>query len=114
MSRSPPRDPGSARDSTFLCALTLSAPPQRRASRLLRSGRAQSQVEAEMASQLMALRFPADESLQAATQCSSLYAAVSFLHQECELCAGRCSAKEVRGGTGGVDGRYLDRVGAFL
>ena len=48
-----------------------------------------------MASQLMALRFPADESLQAATQCSSLYAAVSFLHQECELCAGRCSAKEV-------------------
>ena len=75
-------------------------PRQRRASRLLHSGRAQSRAEAELASELMALRFPAEDSLQAASQCSGLYAAVSFLHQECELCAGRYSAREVSGSPG--------------
>ncbi|XP_043203394.1 serine/arginine repetitive matrix protein 2-like [Amphibalanus amphitrite] len=72
---------------------------QRCASRLVRSGRARSQADAELAAQLMALRFPAEDSLQAASECSSLYAAVSFLHQECELCAGRCSASELVGMT---------------
>lgn len=37
----------------------------------------------------MDLKFDEEEAVTAAEECSSLYTALSFLQQECELCAGR-------------------------
>ncbi|KAK4323672.1 hypothetical protein Pmani_005643 [Petrolisthes manimaculis] len=55
--------------------------------RLLAEGRAGSYEKAELAAQLLTFSFDETDSLQAAEECSSIYTAIQFLQQECELCA---------------------------
>ncbi|KAK8722802.1 hypothetical protein OTU49_012048, partial [Cherax quadricarinatus] len=55
--------------------------------RLLAEGRAGSYEKAELAAQLLNFKFNESDSLQAAEECSSIYTAIQFLQQECELCA---------------------------
>ncbi|XP_066985657.1 E3 ubiquitin-protein ligase lubel-like isoform X11 [Macrobrachium rosenbergii] len=55
--------------------------------RLLAEGQAGSYEKAELAAQLMSFNFDEYDSLQAAEECSSIYTAIQFLQQECELCA---------------------------
>jgi hypothetical protein len=51
--------------------------------------------QAELAVKLMDLKFEQDEALNAAQECSTLNAALSFLQQECELCTGKYPMKQV-------------------
>ncbi|XP_064112921.1 E3 ubiquitin-protein ligase lubel-like isoform X14 [Macrobrachium nipponense] len=55
--------------------------------RLLAEGQAGSYEKAELAAQLMNFNFDEYDSIQAAEECSSIYTAIQFLQQECELCA---------------------------
>ncbi|XP_042232259.1 E3 ubiquitin-protein ligase lubel-like isoform X26 [Homarus americanus] len=55
--------------------------------RLLAEGRAGSYEKAELAAQLLTFSFDETDSLLAAEECSSIYTAIQFLQQECELCA---------------------------
>ncbi|XP_047495695.1 E3 ubiquitin-protein ligase lubel-like isoform X9 [Penaeus chinensis] len=55
--------------------------------RLLAEGHAGSYEKAELAAHLMNFSFDEANSLQAAEECSSIYTALQFLQQECELCA---------------------------
>lgn len=43
----------------------------------------------------MALRFSAEEALSAVRDCNTLDAAIAYLQQECELCAGKYTMNEV-------------------
>lgn len=60
---------------------------QRTVRRLLAEGHAGSYEKAELAAHLMNFSFDEANSLQAAEECSSIYTALQFLQQECELCA---------------------------
>lgn len=60
----------------------------RRASRLLAEGKVANFVEAELAAELISLKFSESSALWAATECSTLEHALSILQQECELCTG--------------------------
>jgi hypothetical protein len=51
--------------------------------------------QAERAVKLMDLKFEQDEALNAAQECSTLNAALSFLQQECDLCTGKYPMKQV-------------------
>jgi E3 ubiquitin-protein ligase RNF31 len=51
--------------------------------------------QAELAVKLMDLKFEQNEALNAAQECSTLNAALSFLQQECELCTGKYPMKQV-------------------
>lgn len=51
--------------------------------------------QAELAVSLMALRFSAEEALAAVRDCNTLDAAIAYLQQECELCAGKYPMNEV-------------------
>ena len=62
---------------------------QRTVRRLLAEGQATSYEKAELAAQLVSFNFDEYDSVQAAEGCSSIYSALQFLQQECELCAGR-------------------------
>ncbi|KAK7079022.1 ubiquitin-protein transferase activity protein, partial [Halocaridina rubra] len=55
--------------------------------RLLAERQAGSYEKAELAAQLMSFNFQELDALQAAEECSSIYTAIHFLQQECELCA---------------------------
>ncbi|CAL4080065.1 unnamed protein product, partial [Meganyctiphanes norvegica] len=55
--------------------------------RLLAEGQAVSYEKAEIAVQLMQFNFDERDSIDAAGECSSIYTAIKFLQQECELCA---------------------------
>ena len=59
-------------------------------------GRSQSYEKAELAAKLMDLNFAEDESIYAANECGVLYAAISYLQQDCELCASKYGVKEVK------------------
>ena len=48
-----------------------------------------------MALQLMDMKFPEEDAVQAAKECSSIYSAMSYLQQECHLCATKFSATQV-------------------
>ena len=65
---------------------------------LLAEGRTTSYDKAELAAKLMDLKFDEDEAIYAANECSSLYMAISYLQQDCELCAGKYGVKEVSPG----------------
>lgn len=52
--------------------------------------------QAELALQLLEMNFSEDDALSAAKECSSLCSALSYLQQECDLCTGKFSAREVR------------------
>ena len=58
-------------------------------------GKAQSYEKAELAMKLMDLKFDEDEAIYAANECTSLYTAISYLQQDCELCASKYGVKEV-------------------
>jgi E3 ubiquitin-protein ligase RNF31 len=64
-------------------------------SRILGEGKGATGEKAELAKKLMDMNFGEEDSIYAATECSSLYAALSFLQQECDLCAGKFSARQV-------------------
>jgi len=63
---------------------------------LVQSGRVDSIEKAQLAFKLMDMNFSEEDSVHAANECSTLYTAISFLQQECFLCAGKFSAREVR------------------
>lgn len=56
----------------------------------------ESYQQAELAVSLMALKFSSEEALAAVHDCNTLDAAVAYLQQECELCAGKYPMNEVR------------------
>lgn len=68
---------------------------QRKVRQLLAEGKAVSYEKAELAARLMDLKFDEDESIYAANECGSLYMAISYLQQDCELCASKYGVKEV-------------------
>lgn len=68
---------------------------QRQVRRFLAEGLVKTYEQAELAVKLMNLKFEQDEALNAAQECSTLNAALSFLQQECELCTGKYPMKQV-------------------
>uniref|UniRef100_A0A0P4ZW10 E3 ubiquitin-protein ligase RNF31 n=1 Tax=Daphnia magna TaxID=35525 RepID=A0A0P4ZW10_9CRUS len=71
------------------------APYERKVRQLLAEGKAVSYEKAELAARLMDLKFNEDESIYAANECGSLYMAISYLQQDCELCANKYGVKEM-------------------
>ena len=69
---------------------------QRTVRRLLAEGQATSYEKAELAAQLLTFSFDEYDSIQAAEECSSIYTALQFLQQDCELCAGKFPMGKVR------------------
>jgi hypothetical protein len=68
---------------------------QRQVRRFLAEGLVKTYDQAELAVKLMDLKFEQTEALNAAQECRTLNAAVSFLQQECELCTGKYPMKQV-------------------
>nr|XP_023015110.1 titin isoform X1 [Leptinotarsa decemlineata] len=68
---------------------------ERQARRFLAEGQVTNYQQAELAVSLMALKFSAEEALEAVKDCNSLDAAISFLQQECELCAGKYKMNQI-------------------
>ncbi|KAK0164218.1 hypothetical protein PV328_002871 [Microctonus aethiopoides] len=68
---------------------------ERTTRRLLAEGRVSSYEEAEIAANLISLKFQDDEALHAAKECTSIEAAIAFLQQECELCTGHFAASQI-------------------
>lgn len=68
---------------------------QRKARQLLAEGKTQSYEKAELAMKLMDLKFDEEEAIYAANECTSLYTAISYLQQDCELCASKYGVKDV-------------------
>ncbi|XP_064212943.1 E3 ubiquitin-protein ligase lubel-like isoform X3 [Tribolium castaneum] len=62
---------------------------ERQARRFLAEGQVESYQQAELAVSLMTLKFSAEEALEAAKDCHTLDAAIAYLQQDCELCAGK-------------------------
>ena len=69
---------------------------QRQVRRFLAEGLVKTYEQAELAVKLLDLKFEQDEALNAAQECHTLNAAISFLQQECELCTGKYPMKQVR------------------
>ncbi|XP_023720701.1 uncharacterized protein LOC111871673 isoform X6 [Cryptotermes secundus] len=67
----------------------------RQVRRFLAEGLVKTYEQAELAVKLMDLKFEQDEALNAAQECSTLNAALSFLQQECELCTGKYPMKQM-------------------
>lgn len=61
----------------------------------LKEKKVESVEKGHLAFTLVDMNFTEEDSFQAATECSSLEAALSFLQQECDLCAGKFSARQV-------------------
>lgn len=68
---------------------------QRQVRQLLAEGKIGSYEKGELVIKLKDLEFEEDEALVAADNCSDVYSATKFLHQECELCATRMGVKDV-------------------
>ncbi|KAG5896884.1 hypothetical protein JTB14_033523 [Gonioctena quinquepunctata] len=68
---------------------------ERQARRFLAEGQVTNYQQAELAVSLMALKFSAEEALEAVKDCHSLDAAIAFLQQDCELCAGKYPMKQI-------------------
>lgn len=52
--------------------------------------------QAELAVSLIALKFSTAEALEAVQDCNTLDAAIAFLQQDCELCAGKYPMNKVQ------------------
>lgn len=61
---------------------------QRQARRLLAEGKVANFVEAQLAVELIDLKFNVEHAIWAAKECSSMDQAIAMLQQECELCTG--------------------------
>lgn len=68
---------------------------QRQARRFLAEGQVENYQQAEVAVSLLSLKFTSAEALKAAKECHNLDAAIAYLQQDCELCAGKYAANEV-------------------
>ncbi|XP_060517508.1 E3 ubiquitin-protein ligase lubel-like isoform X1 [Cylas formicarius] len=68
---------------------------ERQARRLLAEGEVKNYQQAELAVSLIALKFSADEALEAVKDCNNLDAAIAFLRQDCELCAGKYPMNQI-------------------
>ncbi|XP_066156039.1 E3 ubiquitin-protein ligase lubel isoform X2 [Euwallacea fornicatus] len=68
---------------------------ERQARRFLAEGQVEDYQQAELAASLMALKFSVHEALEAVKDCSSLEAAIAYLRQDCELCAGRYPMNQI-------------------
>ena len=66
--------------------------------RLLAEGRSGTYEKAELAAHLLNLNFDESDSVSAAEECSSIYTAIQFLQQDCELCAEKYPMKKVSPG----------------
>lgn len=75
----------------FFCNLLT----QREARKLLAEGTVSTYEKAELVVQLRTLNFKEEECILAAKECSTVDAAITFLQQECDLCAGKYSMKQV-------------------
>lgn len=62
----------------------------------LAEGEVQDYQQAELAAHLLTLKFSTQDALEAVQHCSSIDAAIAFLQQDCELCAGKYPMKNVR------------------
>lgn len=79
----------------LLLSFPASSCAQRQVRRFLAEGLVKTYDQAELAVKLLDLKFEQDEALNAAQECSTLNAALSFLQQECELCTGKYPMKQV-------------------
>ncbi|XP_013778597.1 uncharacterized protein LOC106463128 isoform X1 [Limulus polyphemus] len=68
---------------------------ERKVRSFLTQGKCQTYEQSEIAIKLMDMKFDEKEALQAAMECDSLYQAVNFLQQECELCSGKFPMAEM-------------------
>ncbi|VEN50944.1 unnamed protein product [Callosobruchus maculatus] len=68
---------------------------ERQARRLLAEGQVSCYEEAELAISIMSLKFSSEEALEAVKHCSTLDAAIAYLQQNCELCAGKYPMNEI-------------------
>ncbi|XP_044752367.1 E3 ubiquitin-protein ligase lubel isoform X2 [Coccinella septempunctata] len=68
---------------------TESEERERQARRFLAERQVNSYQEAELAANLIGLKFSTEEALEAVKECSTLDAAIAYLQQDCELCAGK-------------------------
>lgn len=51
--------------------------------------------QAVLAAQLIKLKFDRSQSIDAALECSNIQTAITYLQQDCQLCAEKVSIKEV-------------------
>lgn len=58
-----------------------------KAEELVQDGKCPSMVHAQLVAELIDMSFDEEDAIVAAEQCDSIYQAVNFLQQECELCA---------------------------
>ncbi|XP_018564657.1 uncharacterized protein LOC108906015 isoform X2 [Anoplophora glabripennis] len=68
---------------------------ERQARRFLAEGQVTNYQQAELAVSLMALKFSSEQALEAVKDCHSLDAAIAFLQQDCELCAGKYAMNQI-------------------
>ncbi|CAG9827831.1 unnamed protein product [Diabrotica balteata] len=68
---------------------------ERHARQLLAEGKVDNYEQAEIAASLLLLKFSTEEALEAVKDCNSVDAAIAFLQQDCELCAGKYPMKEI-------------------
>uniref|UniRef100_A0A182MPV0 RING-type domain-containing protein n=1 Tax=Anopheles culicifacies TaxID=139723 RepID=A0A182MPV0_9DIPT len=72
-----------------------SEPPEIQAKQLLEDGLVQTQAQAELAVQLIELRYAKDNAIWASTQCHTIDEAKDLLQKECELCLGVFPMNEI-------------------
>uniref|UniRef100_A0A182JSC7 Uncharacterized protein n=1 Tax=Anopheles christyi TaxID=43041 RepID=A0A182JSC7_9DIPT len=72
-----------------------SEPPEVQAKQLLEDGLVQTLAQAELAVQLIELRYAKDNACWAATQCHTIDEAKDLLQKECELCLGLFPMNEI-------------------
>ncbi|XP_063922547.1 E3 ubiquitin-protein ligase lubel isoform X3 [Zophobas morio] len=68
---------------------------ERQARRFLAEGQVDNYQQAELAVSLMALKFSTEEALEAVKDCPTLDAAIAYLQQDCELCAGKYPVNQI-------------------
>ncbi|XP_044267798.1 E3 ubiquitin-protein ligase lubel isoform X5 [Tribolium madens] len=67
----------------------------RQARRFLAEGQVENYQQAELAVSLMTLKFSVEEALEAVKDCHTLDAAIAYLQQDCELCAGKYPMNQI-------------------
>ncbi|XP_056631502.1 E3 ubiquitin-protein ligase lubel isoform X3 [Diorhabda sublineata] len=68
---------------------------ERQSRQLLAEGQVETYEQAELALSLLQLKFSKEQALEAVKNCHSIDAAISFLQQDCELCAGKYPMKQM-------------------
>ncbi|XP_075531757.1 uncharacterized protein LOC142564583 isoform X1 [Dermacentor variabilis] len=66
-----------------------------KAEELVQEGRCPTMVHAHLVAELIDMSFDEEDAILAAEQCESIYQAVNFLQQECELCAANYSISQM-------------------